>query len=181
MLIFFDSYHYFIRIFSTVVGCYSLVYSLFDFPLSSLRHSFTGKRSGTQRRRGSRKVRHQRRQDCWAVHESCASDQTISAPPPRLGSERSTCVNNNFLFVLFSARNPPRTPLFGYVVPLLSTSPFPPHHSFVRPSDRTARALDPPGLSPSDHLHLRPTISRRFGDARFRHIVDIAVIATTSP
>lgn len=40
-----------------------------------------------------------------AVHESCASDQTISAPPPRLESERSTCVNNNFRFVLFSARN----------------------------------------------------------------------------
>jgi hypothetical protein len=59
--------------------------------------------------------------------------------PATLESERSTWVNNNFVFVLKSTCSA-QTPLSGYVVTLLSTSLH--STSFARLSDRTARALE---------------------------------------
>lgn len=120
----------------------------------------------------------QRVSDCPTGHESAHRIRPSSAPPPRwLESERSTWVNNNFLLVLWKSTNTAVWIRGHFAVDRFLS--FLAHHTFVCLIAQHERS-NPPGFSHSDQLHLRPTISRRFGDARFRHHSHIAVIFTTS-
>lgn len=126
-----------------------------------------GKRSDTlnsTQKRVSDRPTHQRRQDCCAVHESACIGSDHLRPAATLVGERAIDVGEQQLSVcakeIYKYRRLDTWSLHCRPLSFRLSS------SSVGLSDRTARACEP---SRPSQLHLRPTISRRFGDARFRH------------